>query len=764
MDSNWLIGAKIIWNKRNKSNMLSNAYPIIVETPEVSMRSFNYSDDRLSELRSAHNTTHSFFRLDDHIMSLWNSGNDITGGEPVIVNADESPESIDRMIRHLCFRTLVRELPGLRPLTFYPIRIVSRHKSHDALKNYLPTELQGVVCFNLLIEISIRRVFHRGKVIPHLVIGMHRSWLIKRNLAELHAEGFTLVGVPVVHVEPVPGLETVLAPTESAIGRVMSISGNVAEIQTFEGVKSFPLQELALRKSRTEISDYLSFKLGKNEARKTIETVFSVDSLSSNAEELHKEIEEIARYFCGWKFTTKTGFSFRVEKASRVAAPSLDLEETRFLFDVTPGSGATSPFSGLSRFGPYDSAAFRPKEPRILVVCQQSNRGGFSKAAAAFEKGLPGSKYFQKGFKDLFHLRDVHWDIAEAKGPTPQHFCEAIREKIGSGEYDLVIVEGDESQKALPSEQNSFIMSKALLLGMGIPVQGLKHENVRKSGDFLGTVLGPMALQIYAKLGGVPWTLPASPDVDRELIVGIGSAESRDTEFTGGNVRRVVAMTTFFANDGRFLMASTCKAVPYEAYFEELLRSLENSIKTLSAENAWVKGDTVRVIFHIFKPIKHIEADVVAELMQRFPDYDVKFAFVTVSTKHPFLLFDDGFRARENQKGHFVPLRGTNVQLSELECLIQLRGRNEMKASRQGFSRPALVRIHEKSTFKDLHHIVEQVKNFTHLSWKTFFATSLPVSIYYADEIAKWLDRLERLPGWNPEIINTALKRKKWFL
>lgn len=259
-------------------------------------------------------------------------------------------------------------------------------------------------------------------------------------------------------------------------------------------------------------------------------------------------------------------------------------------------------------------------------------------------------------------------------------------------------------------------------------------------------------------------TLPASPDVDREIIVGIGSTEKRDTEFRGGTIRRVVGMTTFFANDGRFLMANTCKAVPYDEYFGELLQSLETSLGTLSVENGWEKGDTVRVIFHIFKPIKHIEAEVVAQLMQRFPDYDVKFAFVTISTNHPLLLFDDGFRAEPGQKGHYVPLRGSNIQLSDLECLIQLRGRNEMKSSRHGFSTPALVRIHGKSTFTDLHHIVEQVTNFTHLSWKTFFPTSLPVSIFYAEEIAKWLERLEGLSGWNPEIVNTALKRKKWFL
>jgi hypothetical protein len=744
--------------------MLSNAYPIIVETPDVTLNSFEYDVEILKTLRINHNKTHSFFRLGNRILCLWNDGIDIKGGDSLLVNVKASPESIDGMIRHLCFRTLIRSLPGLKPLSFNPIRILSRKNSHDALQPFLPSELIGVVCFNLLFEIHTRRMFYRGDVIPHLVIGMHRRWRINKTLLELYQEGFPLEGRPVLHVEPMEGLEQVLAPSETAIGNLVRVVGDSAEVQTFEGISVVPLAELALRNSRSEISHYLSFKLGEKNAKETIARVFSIDAMSSNAEDLHKEINQIAGYFREWKFNSKSGFAFRVEGTGTLAAPCLALEETKLLFDVTPGSGGASPLSGLLKFGPYDSVNFRPKEPKFLVVCQQSNRGGFSKAVAAFKEGLPGSKYFQKGFKDLFRLRDVHWDFVEAKGPTPKHFCDAIRSKVESSEFDLVFVEGNEIQKTLPSEQNSFIMSKALLLGMGIPVQGLKQENIRKSGDWLANVLGPMALQVYAKLGGVPWTLPASPDVDRELVVGIGSTETRETEFKGGSVRRIVGMTTFFSNDGRFLMASTCKAVPYERYFDELLRSLEQSLKTLSSENGWSPGDTVRVIFHIFKPIKHIEADVVDELMRRFPDYDVKFAFVTISTKHPFLLFDDRFRARQDQKGHFVPLRGTNIQLTELECLIQLRGRNEMKVSRQGFSRPALIKIHEKSTFTDLHHIVEQIKNLTHLSWKTFFPTNLPVSIFYADEIAKWLDRLDGLSGWNPEILNTALKRKKWFL
>jgi hypothetical protein len=569
----------------------------------------------------------------------------------------------------------------------------------------------------------------------------------------------------VLEVEQVQGCENVLAPSETAIGVLREITSDEnAIVDTFEGQKTFPLSNLSLRKSRREIEAYLSFKIGEANATEVMTKAWKESGMASNAGILHREIAEIAEYFCKWTFGSKSGFSFHLEKTPELKGPSIQLEETRFLFDVTPGTGETKPLSGLMRFGPYDSASFRPKEPKILVVCQGANRAAFSKTVAALDDGIPDSRYFKKGFRELFKLRKIEWTIVEAKGSTPKFFLDVINESIHEKDYDLVIVEGDEKQKQLPSENNAFIRSKAVLLGMGIPVQGLKHENARKTGDWLGNVLGPMALQMYAKLGGVPWTLPSSADVDREVVVGIGSSERRETEFKGGTVKRIVGMTTFFANDGRFLMANTCRAVPYDEYFEELLRNLEKSIKALSHDHGWEKGDTVRIIFHVFKPIKNIEAEVVATLVAKFPDYDTKFAFVTISTRHPFLVFDERYNVGTSTKGNFVPIRGANVQLTELEALIQLRGRKEIKVATQGFTSPALVRIHEKSTFTDLHHIVEQMMNFTHLSWKTFFPTRLPVSIFYADQIAGWLDRLEDIPGWNPAIVNTALKRKKWFL
>lgn len=220
--------------------------------------------------------------------------------------------------------------------------------------------------------------------------------------------------------------------------------------------------------------------MGDRQAKSILEQVFSLDSLHSNAEELHNEMQQMAGHICKWQFQSASGFAFKVTNHPILKGETIDLPAPKFLFDVTPGAGSERPLSGLLRFGPYDKSYFRPKELNILVICQSTNRGGFTKTLAALADGIPDSTYFQKGLRDLFRLRNIKWDIHETQGPTPQHFKAAIRNAVthnDNKEYDLAIVEGNEAQKKLPAEQNAFIMAKALLLGMGIPVQGIKQEN-----------------------------------------------------------------------------------------------------------------------------------------------------------------------------------------------------------------------------------------------------------------------------------------------
>jgi hypothetical protein len=269
---------------------------------------------------------------------------------------------------------------------------------------------------------------------------------------------------------------------------------------------------------------------------------------------------------------------------------------------------------------------------------------------------------------------------------------------------------------------------------------------------------------MYAKLGGIPWLLPGSQSVDAELIVGIGNTILRDNQWTGAEQCRIVGLTTFFLGDGRYIMGQELRTVPYNDYFAELLRSLEESIRYVSAEYAWKDGHSVRIVFHVFKPLKNVEADVIEHLVSKFPNFNIRFAFVTISTEHPWIMSGDSSRNADGSWQTTPCQRGASLILDDHACLLQLKGESDRpnKKHRQPF--PVLIKIHERSSYKDLPFIVQQVLDFSYLSWRSFYPNELPVTIFYATLMAQLSAKLQRIPGWNPAFLNQHFRRKAWYL
>src|SRR5580704_5318630 len=135
---------------------------------------------------------------------------------------------------------------------------------------------------------------------------------------------------------------------------------------------------------------------------------------------------------------------------------------------------------------------------------------------------------------------------------------------------------------------------------------------------------------MYAKLGGIPWTLSPNTDLAHEIIVGIGSA--RLTESRRGAGERVIGITTVFSGDGQYLLANNTHEVSADQYMEALTKSLQETVAELRSRFGWKPRDRVRFVFHqSFKKYKDAEAEAVRKFAASLTDFDVKYAFVHVS-------------------------------------------------------------------------------------------------------------------------------------
>jgi hypothetical protein len=421
----------------------------------------------------------------------------------------------------------------------------------------------------------------------------------------------------------------------------------------------------------------------------------------------------------------------------------------------------------LNEFGPFDSEFFAKKEPKIAVITPREYQGEVEVFVRQLKDGLPKSDRFVKGFVRKYNLVNCQTDVFpfDMGNDVPVSYRETCLEALQS-DYDLALVVIREAFHELTGDDNPYLVTKAVLMSHGVPVQEVEIETIREASRQY--TLNNIGLACYAKLGGIPFTIPAAPGLAHELVIGLGSAVLRESRL--GEERRVVGITTIFSGDGQYLLSNTSKEVDYEHYVEELLSTLKSCLQEIERRYAWQKGDTVRLVFHVFKPLKNLEAVTVKKFVEELTDFSVEFAFLNLIRRHPFNLFDKNqpgvqdWTASGATKGTLVPERNFGIRIGPRQMLLTLTGPAQLKTPTQGCPKPVLVALHSESTFTDMNYLTHQVLKFSFISWRSFFPNTLPVTISYSQFIATLLGQLEDVTNWNPDLLRTKLRTSRWFL
>jgi hypothetical protein len=353
-------------------------------------------------------------------------------------------------------------------------------------------------------------------------------------------------------------------------------------------------------------------------------------------------------------------------------------------------------------------------------------------------------------------------------GSVAKTYSEATERHLqrNSG-YDAALVVVDDKFSQLRDEQNPYLFAKAQLLTNGIPVQEARVSTLSRPDTGLQYVFQNLSVALYAKMGGVPWTVNQDQTVNDEVVIGMGFVETSGSRFD--ERKRFVGITTVFRGDGNYLLANVSRECRFADYREELRKTMVTVLSEIKERNGWRKGDTVRVVFHASKPLKDLEVD---ELMhecvsQAASEQEVQFAFLDVIQEHPFRIFDTSQRGKPvlgGTKGVFAPARGTSMQLGKSTWLVSTNGVSQIKKATTPLPSPLLVHLHRKSTGCDLPYLADQVLKFTSLTWRSTLPAALPVTILYSELIADLLVRLRSVPGWSPNVLNTKLRASKWFL
>lgn len=682
------------------------------------------------------------------------------------------------ILRALVEDALPSAFKARKPLRLHPLTLGAEREedlvqraAYD-LKLDHPLLAQFSVRSKLEIEPRVVGLGDRDRQLA-LFFSLGSRWEISAALPDLMAAGLDLSGLVATRREHRPGERDVL-------GRIVKIEGGQVHIaEGYEATTPVPVGEARLEGRKDVFERCLGSLLGPAAWRQLERAVQDRVDADLTGPKQRERLKPIVDFLRKRPIALAGGASVRVgDEITVPAEPGFAVTTPRvaYCFDASKQKRDDDNWRGLRRFGPMSRETLRQHAPHIAVFCDEDHKDRVGQLVRKLRDGVPTPEgVFDAGFGRIFHLSDVRFELHPLRlgGVGSAKVAERFRtEALKAIEPDALpaaaLVFIDDRVADLPEHINPYWNVRAGLMMMGVPVQALRLSLLGRHDGSLQYVLQNIAIALYAKIEGTPWTIAHDETLRDELVIGLGVAEIQP-RFSPR--QRVVGVTTVFGGDGRYRVGTLSQESTYEDYPEVLRATTLDVLGRARDKYGWQPGDRVRVVFHAWKPLRKVEvAKIVGEATRTVgKDLKLEFAVLTVSHEHPARLFDlqqRGMRVKNQLKGELTPERGVIVRLSDDEHLVCTQGPAQLKRPGQPLPDPLLVRLHRDHGLErtDLWYLSEQVLKFTSLSWKSRFPSALPATIYYSKLIAEQLGRLQRVPGWSSMTLNQKLSESKWFL
>lgn len=752
-------------------------------------------EEQYRALRETHQSTHAF-RYDARDSAIYDipmADGAAPLGTPVRIKTQDHLALLGKAVNHTLLdwlaprRTILRRA---RPLQCWGNRKASLLSA--AVRDQGLAEIKGLdVLVRHSFDLRVLGAPHQG-VEPYLalMLDVSTSNELEIPVGELLRERFDPIG-RYVCVRADSGQDNVLARLET-LGRVVGVDGGKLQLNDFTGEEFVDADSVTLE-PRLENLDALVRHFYPRDAPKILEGLRKRRAPFSTANDKLAKIREVHGGVAGHLETIRiAGMAIEVgallQRGSNLFPPLISTDRPGFLFGAQGRETGAYPDVGVKQHGPYKYMQHERNEPVVAIICESRFRGRIDQLARTLRDGVAEDAWqdamrgrnkvpenpFRGGLIGKLRLSRVQFEFEEVAQPTPEAYREAIQRLLTRlpETPDLALVQIRADFKQLRNDRNPYFAAKAAFMAVGVPVQSVQAETADMQPSNLAYMANNLALAAYAKLGGSPFVISTRMPATHELVVGLGYTEVSEGRF--GPKSRFVGITTVFQGDGRYLVWGQTREVEFENYADALLASLKTTIDTVRKENNWQPRDRVRLVFHVYKPLKHVEIDAIKQLVQELlkGEHEVEFAFLDISRFHDFALFDPSQEGatyyadrRRLLKGVGVPLRGICLQLDERSVLLQLTGSKEVKTNEQGLPRPLRLTLHPESDFRDLTYLARQVYSFSYLSWRSYFPAIEPVSITYSRLIANALGNLRSVPNWNSTFLTAGpLRSRMWFL
>jgi hypothetical protein len=420
----------------------------------------------------------------------------------------------------------------------------------------------------------------------------------------------------------------------------------------------------------------------------------------------------------------------------RMPCGKLDVKTYVFADEQTD----SSQFRGLGAYGPLTQVQY---PVRLACIFRDKDQTLLDNLLDAL-KGESSAVNFQ-GIKPTFRTT-IEIEPIKVPDYSQESLDYSVRQinEIGNKVQDelvmpILIVDRSDAQ--------TYYGLKYRLLRNNLPLQVVTVDLLGRH-DGLKWSTSNIALQIFAKRGGRPWKV--KPTNEKCIIFGIGQSHRR----RDGEIIKYFAYSVSIDSSGLYNKICLLGKSDNEREYLEQLR-----VNMLQAVECYLQEGYQKCVLHVPFKIRRSELQsinsAIEEVASRKSTENIDFLVLKVNTENDFFGY-----ANTNS---LVPYESSYLKISGKEYLVWFEG---LQYHRETIYRRVGGPIHVEFYWanrddlneEDRMKYLQDLLNLSGANWRGFNAKNLPVSIYYCELVA---DFLERFPQ---ELDNLETMTNPWFL
>ena len=451
---------------------------------------------------------------------------------------------------------------------------------------------------------------------------------------------------------------------------------------------------------------------------------------------------------------------------------------------------ALSPYYGLISFGPYEQPSAPPKT--ILLLYPEHDR--FRRIALKIKDALEGGykRYFPGGFTEIFGV-DVDFDVSKLEyskynmhrpGNTAEEYRQKFAEVCSDAKACFPVMIMNKVPRGL--YESLYTEAKYRFTIDGIPSQVATYETFSDENLFKWSIF-PLALQIFVKMGGVPFLLYDRleiPENEAAIIIGLGLSRLR----LGGRELRYIGFALTFEVNGKWRLIKWSPQPYSRDRLPLMLRTLVNDVvddvlSTYTVE----RPSKIHVIIHYSgKNISVAEEGAIKSACQRISQVQniAVIPYVVKIQESMFRTYDEDNPCIDSTRHPtYLANVGTVVKLKEdlyilytTGCVNVQTGRGEIVSRPNAHNAPSPLIISIKrleGTHYELRDL-ELVKSVLYMSRMNYASinnpvSKLPISVKYSKILAYMTSRLAYKLGESGigdinSLVPQRLRQRLWFI